>query len=289
MKRRNSMNSLSDTYQLSNGVHIPCIGFGTWQTPDGDVAVASVRAAIAAGYRHIDTAQGYGNEASVGRAVKESGVRRDELFITSKLTNTEHGYERTLAAFEETMSKLDMDYLDLFLIHWPNPLPFRSYWQEANAGTWKAFEELYQAKRIRAIGVSNFRQRHIEALLKTATVAPMVNQIRLCPGDTQDEVVAYCRNQGMVLEAYSPLGIGKIFEVPELQTLSRKYGVSIARICIRWSLQMGFLPLPKSVTPARIKENTEVFDFELSEDDVTLIAGLKGCVGYSQDPDKTSF
>jgi diketogulonate reductase-like aldo/keto reductase len=283
------MNSLLDTYRLSNGVKIPCVGFGTWQTPNGEIAVSSVKAAIAAGFRHIDTAQGYGNEESVGKAVKESGVKREDLFITSKLTNGEHGYEKTLAAFEGTMKKLGLEYLDLFLIHWPNPAAFRNNWQEANAGTWKAFEELYQAKRIRAIGISNFHQRHIEPLLKTATVAPMVNQIRLCPGDTQDDVVAYCRSQGILLEAYSPLGVGKIFEVPEMRELSKKYGKSIAQICIHWSLQMGFLPLPKSVTPARIKENTDVFGFELSQDDVKLIAGLKGCVGYSQDPDKTSF
>jgi diketogulonate reductase-like aldo/keto reductase len=283
------MKSLIDSYQLSNGVKIPCVGFGTWQTPNGEVAVSSVKSAIAAGYRHIDTAQAYGNEESVGKAVKESGVKREELFITSKLTNNEHGYEKALAAFEVTMKKLDLTYLDLFLIHWPNPIAFRSKWQEVNTGTWKAFEELYKAGRIRAIGISNFHQRHIEPLLKTAAVAPMVNQIRLCPGDTQDEVAAYCRSQGILLEAYSPLGVGQIFEVPEMQGLSKKYGKSIAQICIRWSLQMGFLPLPKSVTPERIKENAEVFGFELSTDDVKLIAGLKGCVGYSQDPDTTTF
>ena len=283
------MKALTDCYKLSNGVEIPCIGFGTWQTPDGEVAVSSVLSAIEAGYRHIDTAQGYGNEESVGIAVKKSGVSRKELFITSKLTNTEHGYEKTLAAFEGTMKKLDMDYLDLFLIHWPNPIAFRDNWQEANAGTWKAFEELYNAGRIRAIGISNFRPHHIKELMKTAAIAPMVNQIRLCPGDTQDEVANYCRSQNILLEAYSPLGVGKIFGVPEMKALAEKYGKSIAQICIRWSLQRGYLPLPKSVTPARIKENAEVFDFELETADVQLIADLKGCVGYSTDPDTTTF
>lgn len=283
------MHSLTDGYKLSNGVEIPCIGFGTWQTPDGDVAVASVLSALQAGYRHIDTAQGYGNEASVGTAIKKSGIDRKEIFVTSKLTNSEHGYERTLAAFEETMKKLDMDYIDLFLIHWPNPIAFRSNWQEANAGSWKAFEELYKAGRIRSIGISNFHPHHIEELMKTATVAPMVNQIRLCPGDTQDEVVDYCRSRDILLEAYSPLGVGKIFEVPEMQMLAQKYERSIAQVCIRWSLQRGYLPLPKSVTPARIKENAEVFDFELSADDVQLIADLKGVVGYSTDPDTTNW
>lgn len=283
------MKALTDCYTLANGVKIPCVGFGTWQTPNGEVAVSSVLSALEAGYRHIDTAQGYGNEESVGIAVKQSGIGRKELFLTSKLTNSEHGYERTLAAFEKTLEKLGTDYLDLFLIHWPNPIAFRDHWQEANAGTWKAFEELYRAKRIRAIGVSNFRPHHLEELSKTAEIAPMVNQIRLCPGDTQDEVAEYCRAHNLLLEAYSPLGVGKIFEVPEMKALAEKYRKSIAQVCIRWSLQRGYLPLPKSVTPSRIQENTQVFDFELDEADVQLIADLKGCVGYASDPDTTAF
>ncbi|MFQ7746720.1 MAG: aldo/keto reductase [Eubacteriales bacterium] len=283
------MKALTDCYTLANGVKIPCIGFGTWQTPNGEVAVSSVLSALEAGYRHIDTAQGYGNEESVGLAVNQSGSDRKYLLLTSKLTNSEHGYEKTLAAFETTLEKLGTDYLDLFLIHWPNPIAFRDHWQEANAGTWKAFEELYRSKRIRAIGISNFRPRHMEELSRTAEIAPMVNQIRLCPGDTQDEVVEYCRTHNILLEAYSPLGVGKIFEVPEMKALAEKYQKSIAQICIRWSLQRGYLPLPKSVTPSRIRENTQVFDFELDSSDVQLIADLKGCVGYSSDPDTTTF
>lgn len=283
------MKSMTDTYKLLNGVEIPCIGFGTWQTPDGDVAVSSVRAAIEAGYRHIDTAQGYGNEESVGIAVKQSGISRDELFITSKLANSEHGYDKTMAAFEGTLQRLDMDYLDLYLIHWPNPIFFRDNWQQANAETWRAFEELHQAGRIRALGISNFHPHHIDALLETATVKPVVNQIRLCPGDTQDTVVDHSRAKGMLLEAYSPLGVGQIFDVPEMKELANKYGKTIAQICIRWSLQRGYLPLPKSVTPARIKENTDVFDFELEAADVQRIADLKGVVGYSKDPDTITW
>ena len=283
------MNHQTDTYRLSNGVGIPCIGFGTWQTPDGDVAVRSVAAAIEAGYRHIDTAQAYGNEESVGKGIRESGIDRKDLFVTTKLWNTNHSYKLTMRTFEESMNKLGLDYLDLFLIHWPNPIAFRDHWQEANAESWKAMEELYEAGKIRAIGVSNFRPHHIEEILKTAKVAPMVNQIRLCPGDTQDETVDWCREHGMVLEAYSPLGIGQIFEVPEMQKLAEKYHRSIAQVCIRWSLQRGYLPLPKSVTPSRIQENLKVFDFELSDEDVQLIADLKGCVGYASDPDRTNF
>ena len=283
------MNHQTDTYTLSNGVGIPCIGFGTWQTPDGDVAVRSVAAAIEAGYRHIDTAQAYGNEESVGKGIRESGIDRKDLFVTTKLWNSNHSYKLTMRTFEESMNKLGLDYLDLFLIHWPNPIAFRDHWQEANAESWKAMEELYEAGKIRAIGVSNFRPHHIEEILKTAKVAPMVNQIRLCPGDTQDETVDWCREHGMVLEAYSPLGIGQIFEVPEMQKLAEKYHRSIAQVCIRWSLQRGYLPLPKSVTPSRIQENLKVFDFELSNEDVQLIADLKGCVGYASDPDRTNF
>ena len=283
------MNKATDTYRLANGVDIPCLGFGTWQTPDGDVAVSSVRCAIEAGYRHIDTAQAYGNEGSVGQGIRESGIDRKDLFITTKLWNRNHSYELALSTFDESMKKLGLDYLDLFLIHWPNPIAFRDHWQQANAESWKAMEKLYEEGRIRAIGVSNFRPHHLEALAQTANVKPMVNQIRLCPGDTQDEVVYYCRKQGMLLEAYSPLGVGRIFEVLEMQKLAEKYGRSIAQVCIRWSLQRGYLPLPKSVTPSRIQENLRVFDFELEAADVQLIADLKGCVGYESDPDTTNF
>ncbi|MDW2798423.1 aldo/keto reductase [Clostridium boliviensis] len=283
------MKSLSDNYILSNGVKIPCVGFGTWKAPNGETAVNAVKQALKAGYRHIDTAALYYNEESVGIGIKESGIPREEIFVTSKLQNGEHGYQETLNAFETTMKNLNLDYLDLYLIHWPNPIKSRSDWQAANAGTWKAFEELYEAGRIRSIGVSNFRRHHLEELMKTANVAPMVNQIRLCPGDTQDELVSYLREQNILAEAYSPLGSGRIFEVPEMIALSEKYGKSIAQICIRWSLQMGFLPLPKSVTKERIEENARVFDFELSAEDISVIAGLKGCCGYATNPDTTDF
>jgi diketogulonate reductase-like aldo/keto reductase len=283
------MKSLSECYQLCNGVKIPCVGFGTWQAPDGETTVAAVKEALALGYRHIDTAAVYGNEESVGRAVKESGIPREAIFITSKLWNSDHGYEATLKAFEITMGKLGLDYLDLYLIHWPNPVKFRSNWQEANAGTWKAFEKLYKAQKIRSIGISNFRPHHIDALLKTAEISPMVNQIRLCPGEIQPEVVEYCKSHQILLEAYSPLGTGRIFDVPEMKAFADKYQKSIAKVCLRWSLQMGYLPLPKSVTASRIKENAAIFDFELSDTDVQIIAGLTGCCGLSSDPDATSF
>lgn len=276
-------------YELSNGISIPSIGFGTWRIENGPVAVDATRAAIDAGYRHIDTAAAYGNEESVGRAIKESGVSRGDLFLTSKLGNGMHGYENTKQAFDETLEKLGTDYLDLYLIHWPNPAKFRAHWQEANAGTWRAFEEFYRTGRLRAVGISNFHQRHIEPLLKTAEITPMINQIRLCPGDTQDAVVDYSREKGMLMEAYSPLGSGAIFDVPEMNQIAEAHGKTVAQICVRWSLERGYLPLPKSQTPARIRENLEVFDFELTEEDHKVIAGLTGCVGFSSDPDKTPF
>ena len=187
------------------------------------------------------------------------------------------------------MKNLDTDYLDLYLIHWPNPIKYRDRWQQANAGTWRAFEELYGAGRVRAIGISNFFPRHIEELLKTASIVPMVNQIFLCPGETQADVVDYSRKHRMVVEAYSPLGTGKIFEAPEMRTFASKYGKSVAQICVRWSLQMGYLPLPKSVKEERIKENSDIFDFELSSEDVEAVANLKGICGYARNPDEVAF
>lgn len=287
------MKNQNDVYKLSNGVGVPCIGFGTWQTPEGDVAVSSVEHAIKAGYRHIDTAQVYGNEEGVGKGIRigiiDEGLTREDIFVTTKIWNDKHSYDLCKSSFDESLRKLGLDYVDMLLIHWPNPAAFRDHWEEANAETWRAMEELYESGKVRSIGISNFRQHHIEALLKTAKIKPMVNQIRLCPGATQDELVAYCKEQGMILEAYSPLGTGQIFDVPEMKKLAEKYGKSIAQICVRFSLQMGFLPLPKSVHADRIKENLDVFDFELEDSDVKLIADLKGCVGYESDPDTRPF
>ena len=283
------MKSLTDCFKLSNGVDIPCIGFGTFQTADGDECVNAVLDALEAGYRHIDTAQGYQNEESVGAGVKKSGIPREDIFITTKSTNTVRGYKETIEAFEVSMKKLDTDYLDLFLIHWPNPVHFRNNWQQANAETWRAFEDLYNDKRIRSIGISNFHPYHIDELMKTAKVAPMVNQIRLCPGDTQDELVDFCRSMDILLQAYSPFGTGLIFDIPEMKELAAKYGKSIAQICVRWCLQRNYNPLPKSIKKDRIIENADVFNFELTPEDVQKIADMKGIIGYSKDPDTVPF
>lgn len=288
--------SLSSTYTLSNGVEIPCVGFGTWQTPDGDVAYNSVLSALKCGYRHIDTATAYGNEESVGRAIndflKTGEVKRSELFIATKLHNRDHGYEAAKAAIEKSLSALGLEYLDLYLIHWPNPLAFRANWAEANAGAWKAMEEAYRAGKIRAIGLSNFFERHIEKLLESAVVAPMVNQIKICPGIAQTELVKYCKAHAMAVEGYSPLGTGGTFRSKVLKNLSEKYGRPISQICVRWSMQQGAIPLPKSVNAERIAQNAQVFDFSLSEEDCKAIAEIDfAALGITaqRNPDEATF
>lgn len=275
--------SLTDTYTLSNGVEIPVVGFGTWQTPDGEVAEASVLAALKAGYRHIDTAAIYKNEASVGRGIAKSGVPREEVFLTTKLWNTAHSYEAAKQAIEESMSKLGVDYLDLYLIHWPTAS--KEGWQTGNAEAWRAMEEAVEAGKIRAIGVSNFLPHHVDELLKTAKIKPVVNQIYLNPSDAQEEVVAYNQKHEILSEAYSPLGTGNLLAISELQTIAENYQKTVAQVVLRWSLQHGFLPLPKSVTESRIIENGQLFDFELSTEDMKAIDQLKGCAGKAPNPD----
>ena len=280
---------LTSTYQLSNGVKIPMVGFGTWQTPSGQIAKEAVLTALEAGYRHIDTAAAYENEASVGQAISESGLAREALFITTKLWNKIGTYEEAKVAIDTSLEKLNLTYLDLYLIHWPNPLAFRDRWQERNAQVWRAMEEALEAGKIRALGVSNFHPHHLEALLKTAKIKPVVNQILLNPSDQQEPLVASNQAHHILSEAYSPLGTGKIFEVVELQTLGQKYGKTVAQLVLRWSLQKGFLPLPKSVTKERIIENIALFDFEISPADMATIDQLQGRAGRASNPDEVSF
>ena len=283
----------NSTYELSNGVRIPVLGFGTWQSADGDEAYNAVLTALRAGYRHIDTAAAYENEESVGKAIndflKESGVSRKDLFVTTKLWNGDHGRTLTEKAIDESLSKLGLDYLDLYLIHWPNPLKFRDCWAEKNAESWKEMEDACKDGKIRAIGVSNFCERHLDALLKTAVMKPMVNQIKICPGQSQRKLVEYSKKLGMVVEGYSPLGTGAIFSNEFMKSLSEKYKRSIAQICIRWSIQSGCIPLPKSVTESRIKENLNVFDFELDAEDIEKIANLKCDIKLARNPDEAPF
>lgn len=282
------MNSLSDTFKIYNGVEIPCMGLGTWQSKD-EVARISVLSALSHGYKLIDTAAAYGNERGVGAGIKDSGMKREEIFVTSKLRNADHGYKATLDAFDLTMSNLGLDYLDLYLIHWPNPVQFRSTWKKAMQDTWKAFEELYEAGKIRAIGISNFMPHHIEALMETAKIKPMVNQLKLCPGITQPEIVDYCNKNDILVEAYSPFGTGTVFGSSEMKELAKKYNKSVGQLCLRWCLQKGFVSLPKSANPIRIRDNTQIYDFEIEKADMDIISNLQGACGETPDPDNILF
>ena len=278
-------------YQLNNGVEISVLGFGTWKAQDGEEAYQAVLTALEAGYRHIDTAAVYKNEGSVGRAIKDSGIPREELFITTKLWNGNHTYEETQEAFARSLERLELDYLDLYLIHWPNPKPLREQeaWKERNREVWRAMEDLYREGKIRAIGVSNFLPHHLEPLLETARILPAVNQIRLAPGVYQAEIVDYCRKHDILLEAWGPFGQGELFHNEEVEAMADKYGKSVAQIALAWSLQEGFLPLPKSVTPERIKSNLDCFDITLSPADLEVLKNIQGLEGGAPDPDKMDF
>lgn len=280
------------TFKLNNGTSIPSIGFGTWRMKDQNECENAVLSAIESGYKHIDTAAFYLNEKFIGEAIKKSGVDRRDLFITSKLWNTEHTYEKTMKAFFQTLEDLQTDYLDLYLIHWPRPIAFRDNWEEANAQTWRAFEELYNAGKIKAIGVSNFLPKHLEALLKTAKIKPMVNQIEIHPGLDRSDVIDYCNQKAILLEAWAPFAVGGVFKIPLLQELSEKYNRPISQIVLRWFLQKGIVPLPKSVTKERIKENLAVYDFEIEEQDVKKIDQITGDdeqFKLHHDPDNINF
>lgn len=272
--------NLKDTTTLSNGVKMPWMGLGVFKVTEGEEVIQSVKAAIKNGYISIDTAAIYGNEEGVGQAIKESGVPREELFITTKLWNSEQGYESTLAAFETSMNKLGLDYLDLYLIHWPGKDKYKE--------TWKAFEKLYKDGRVRAIGVSNFLVHHLEDLLSSAEIKPMVNQVEFHPHLTQKELLAFCKNEGIQLEAWSPLKQGQLLSEPVLEDLAHKYNKSIAQVILRWDLQHGVVTIPKSIKEHRIIENANIFDFELSAEDMEKIDGLNQDSRAGSHPDTMS-
>ena len=275
--------ALTDTYKLNNGVEIPVVGFGTWQTPDGEVARESVKTALEVGYRHIDTAAAYGNEVSVGQGIKESGINRHDIFLTTKLWNDSHGYEATKKAIDLSLQRLDTDYLDLYLIHWPNPVAIREHWAELNAESWQAMEEAVKAGKIRAIGISNFRRHHLEELLKTANIVPAVNQNYLNPSDLQPDVLAANKEHDILNEAYSPLGTGDLLRNELVAEIAAAHNHSVPQVLLRWSLQHGFLPLPKSVHAEYIKSNTDIFDFELTDDEMKKLDGLRGSLSKRTD------
>ncbi|MBY0206411.1 aldo/keto reductase [Paenibacillus polysaccharolyticus] len=275
------MKHVQDTTTLNNGVKMPWLGFGVFKVKDGDEVVSAVKTAIEAGYRSIDTAKVYNNESGVAQGIRESGIAREDLFITTKVWNSDQGYESTLAAFEESMQRLELEYLDLYLIHWPVKGKYKD--------TWRALEKLYKEGRVRAIGVSNFQTHHLEDLLMDATIKPAVNQVELHPLLTQKELRDYCSTHEIQIEAWSPLGQGNLMEHPLLQDIAAKYGKSPAQVILRWDLQNGIVTIPKSVTPERIHANTELYDFELTAEEIEQINGLNEHKRFGSDPDNFNF
>ncbi|WP_342553916.1 aldo/keto reductase [Paenibacillus sp. FSL R7-0652] len=275
------MKHVQDTTTLYNGVKMPWLGFGVFKVKDGDEVVDAVKTAIQAGYRSIDTAKAYNNESGVAQGIRESGIAREDLFITTKVWNSDQGYESTLAAFEESMKRLDLEYLDLYLIHWPVKGKYKD--------TWRAMEKLHKEGRIRAIGVSNFQIHHLEDLMMDAAVKPAVNQVELHPLLTQTELRNYCSKHEIQIEAWSPLGQGNLMGHPLLQDIAAKYGKSPAQVILRWDLQNGIVTIPKSVTPERIRANTELYDFELTAEEIEQINGLNEDKRFGSDPDNFNF
>ena len=286
-----TLTNVNSPIKLNNGVEIPCVGYGTFRT-DPAVTAQAVQDAIAAGYRHIDTAKVYENEVGVGQGIKAAGVPREELFVTSKLWNTDRGYEATKAAFQASLDRLGLDYLDLYLIHWPaNEKQFGAGAAKINAETWRAMEELYEAGKIRAIGLSNFMPHHVAELLKTAKIKPMVDQIEVHPGWTHAEEIKKLQAMDIVVEAWGPLGGqgATVLVDPTMQKIAATHGKSTAQVSLRWILQQGGVPLPKSVHVDRLKQNMELFDFELSNEEMQTIAALPNLGGQCKDPDEVDF
>ena len=283
------MPSAASGFPLSNGVKIPCIGLGTWQIPDNQELVRHIHKAVEIGYRHIDTAHIYGNERSVGEAVRTCGMPRDKIFVTSKLWNADRGYKETLAAFDTTLKTLGLDYLDLFLIHWPAARGEAMTWQSINSGTWRAMEEIYESGRVRSIGVSNFLIHHLVPLLARARIAPMVNQLEFHPGYMQAPTVEFCQSRGIQVEAWSPLGRGALIHRPLLSEIGAQYGVTGAQVALRWALQHGAIVLPKSMNAERLKQNTELFGFSISSEDMAAIDAMPQTAFSGLDPDHVTF
>ena len=279
---------INRTCVLSNGVAIPSLGFGTYKSKNGTEATAAVYEALRCGYRLIDTAAFYQNEESVGEAFRASGLKREDVFITSKVWNTDRGYDNTMRAFEKSLRELKLDYLDLYLIHWPaNALQYDEP-HKVNLDTYKALISIYEQGMAKAIGVSNFQPHHIEPLMYT-NVKPQVDQIEFHPGFMQNTTMKYCKENDIIVQAWSPMGKAEVFSHDTIKTLSTKYGCTPAQLCIRWCMQHGTIPLPKSVTKERIVSNLDVFSFSITAEDMCLIDSMPFCGGSGHDSDKVTF
>ena len=272
-------------YVLNNGVEIPAVAFGTYKAADGKSADV-IRAAIGAGYRYFDTASFYGTETYLAEAIRESGIPRREFFIASKLWKDEMGYENVKSAFERTLNNLRTDYLDLYLIHWPLPEPGYKEWRQLDKETWRAMEELYEAGKIRAIGLSNFLPHHIENILKDCRVRPAVDQIEYHPGYSQEAVVNYCRERGILVQAWSPIGRSRVLDEPLVKELAAKYDVSPAQICLKLAVQRNIIPLPKSSSEDRMRENLDLYSFELEQDDIWRLSTMPQTGWSGEHPDR---
>ena len=272
---------LQGSFELHNGVQMPYFGLGVYQSDDGSEVINAVKAALNHGYRHIDTAAIYHNEEGVGTGIRESSVKREDVFLTSKVWNIDQGYDTTLKAFEASLERLGTDYLDLYLIHWPKG--------ELSKETWKALEQLYKEERVRAIGVSNFLQNHLEDLLPSVEIVPMVNQMEFHPYLVQQDLIDFCVSKNIQYEAWSPLMQGQIFDLDVMKDLASKYNKTIAQVVLRWDLQKGVITIPKSSKPERIKANADLFDFELSNKDVQLLDSLEKGKRFGPDPNNFDF
>ena len=275
------VNSIKDTTTLHNGVKMPWFGLGVFQVKEGEEVENSVKLALKEGYRSIDTASVYKNEAGVGKAIKESGIPRDEIFVTTKIWNKSQGYETTLEAFQRSLKRLDMDYVDLYLIHWPVEGKYKD--------TWRALEKLYKDGYVRAIGVSNFQIHHLEDIMEDCDIKPMVNQVEFHPHLTQKPLLEFCQKHDIQLEAWSPFKHGEIFGEATIEELAQKYNKTPAQIILRWDLQNKVVTIPKSIHEHRIKENANIFDFELTEEDMQKIDNLNKDDRWGPDPDNFDF
>lgn len=275
------MDQIAKTVKLHNGVDMPQFGLGVYKVKDGKEVVNTVKAALQLGYRLIDTASFYDNEVGVGQAIRESGIPRKDLFITTKVWNSDQGYEKTLLAFEKSMEKLQVEYLDLYLIHWAIEGKY--------IDTWKALEKLYRDGKVRAIGVSNFQTHHLEQLFESCEHKPTVNQIECHPYLAQQELRSFCKQNDIKVEAWSPIARGRILDQPILEAIANNHNKTVAQVVLRWHLQNDVIIIPKSVTPARIKENANIFDFELTADEMKQIDGLNKNERFGPHPDKVDF
>jgi diketogulonate reductase-like aldo/keto reductase len=266
---------------LNNGSYMPSIGFGT-SLIEGKECILNVKQALEAGYRHIDTASAYENESYIGEAIKESNIPREEIFITSKVWKDSMGYEKTIESFNKSLQNLGLDYIDLYLIHWP-----RNNDKNLNIETWRALEDLYKQGKVKAIGVSNFLKHHLDIILDNCEIVPMVDQLEIHPGLTRKETVKFCKENNIVVEAWAPLGKGKMLQNEKLVEIAEKYNKSVAQICIKWCLQNGIVPLPKTTNWNRMLENKDVFDFLILDEDIDFINSMSFFAGSDMDPNKS--